>query len=137
MFAGILFAISIIALLQFALYYWRAVLAGVASQPVSDRVLAAAQMEEGEFSGADFEKLAGLLALTPELKKGTGGKNALGLVQAYYGLLDSLGAAFAQMSPAVASWSERERVLCARYAAVQIDRRLQTNLAQAASIRSC
>jgi len=27
--------------------------------------------------------------------------------------------------------------LCARYAAVQIERRLQENLAQAASIRSC
>jgi hypothetical protein len=34
------------------------------------------------------------------------------------------------------TWSERERVLCARYAAVQIERRLQSNLAHAASFNS-
>jgi len=37
----------------------------------------------------------------------------------------------------LANWAERERVLCARYAAVQVDRRLQANLAMAAAIRSC
>jgi hypothetical protein len=137
MFATMLFTIAIAALLQFALYYWRAVLTGVASQPVSDRVLAAAHMEEGDFQSGDFGKLASLLALTPELKSGNSGKNGLGLVKAYYGLLESMGAAFATMSPAVVNWSERERVLCARYAAVQIERRLQANLLQAESIRSC
>jgi hypothetical protein len=35
MFAAMLFAISIVALTQFGLYYWRAVLAAVAGQPVS------------------------------------------------------------------------------------------------------
>ena len=35
MFAAMLFAISIVAMAQFALYYWRSVLAGVAAQPVS------------------------------------------------------------------------------------------------------
>jgi len=38
---------------------------------------------------------------------------------------------------AAGSAAESERVLCARYAAVQVDRRLQANLALAASIRSC
>jgi hypothetical protein len=37
----------------------------------------------------------------------------------------------------VAEWCERERVICARYAAVQIDRRLQANLALVAALRSC
>jgi hypothetical protein len=36
----------------------------------------------------------------------------------------------------MAGWAERERMLCARIAAVQIDRRLEANLVQAASIRS-
>jgi hypothetical protein len=132
-----LFSIAIIALLQFALYYWRAVLAGVAAQPVSDRVLAAADMEAGDFRSADFGKLASLLALTPELKSGNGEKNGLGLVKAYFEILENMSAAFSKMSPAFATWSEREQVLCARYAAVQIDRRLQANLLQAESIRSC
>jgi hypothetical protein len=39
--------------------------------------------------------------------------------------------------PAVAAWSQRELAICARYAAVQIDRRLQANLELAASLRSC
>jgi hypothetical protein len=42
-----------------------------------------------------------------------------------------------QLSPAFLNWGEREMALCARYAAVQIDRRLQANLEQAASVRSC
>jgi len=42
-----------------------------------------------------------------------------------------------QAVPAIAAWSQRELTVCARYAAVQIDRRLQANLELAASLRSC
>jgi hypothetical protein len=41
------------------------------------------------------------------------------------------------MLPMLTAWSERERVICVRYAAVQVGRRLQTNLELAASLRSC
>ena len=37
----------------------------------------------------------------------------------------------------LSNWCDRERIVCARYAAVQIDRRLQANLALAAALRSC
>ena len=134
MFAIMIFLIAIAALLQFAVYYWRAVLAGVASQPVSERVLAAAQREDNEFCGADFERLVTLLDVTPELKRGNSG---LVLAGAYYEMVHLVSAAFGKMSPAVMDWSERESTLCARFAAVQIDRRLQANLAQAAAMRSC
>lgn len=134
MFAAMLFAISIVALSQFALYYWRAVLAGVAAQPVSDRILAAARVENRPVTGQDFPTLAGLHDLTPDLHPGQGG---LGLVRMYYHLIDALGFLAGQRMPAVAAWSERELAICARYAAVQIDRRLQANLALAASLRSC
>ena len=129
MFAAMLFTISVVALSQFALYYWRAVLAGVAAQPVSDRVLAAAHVEDGRLLPRHFETLAELHDLTPDLKPNQGG---LGLVRVYYRLIQGLG-----VLPMLAAWSERERVLCARYAAVQVDRRLQTNLELAASLRSC
>ena len=134
MFAALLFAIAIVALCQFALYYWRAVLTGVASQPLSQEVLDAVQVAEPDLCGEDFEKLASLHELTPELKTGHSG---LGFIRTYYAAIRKLGALFGNASPALLSWSERERVLCARYAAVQIDRRLQSNLAQVASIRSC
>jgi hypothetical protein len=134
MFAAMLLAISIIALSQFALYYWRAVLAGVAAQPVSDRVLVAANLEAASVKGQDFKKLAGLHELTPDLQTNSDG---LLLVRAYYGVLEALSSLSGLRLPTVASWCERERVVCARYAAVQIDRRLQTNLALAEALRSC
>ena len=130
MFSAMLLAISIVALAQFGLYYWRAVLTGVAAQPISNRVLEAAQLEEPDLRGKDFEKLAGLLALTPELE---GHGDPLGPVRAYYAMVGFLGS----LSPAFSAWSEQERVLCARYTAVQVERRLEANLAQAASLRSC
>ena len=134
MFSAMLFAISIVALAQFALYYWRAVLAGVAAQPISSEILEAVQVSESNLCGADFDKLASLLILTPELKHSRGG---LGLVPAYFKIVGKLRDVFGQLSPAVASWSAQEQVLCARYAAVKVGRRLEANLAQAASMRSC
>ncbi len=133
MFAAMLFAISIVALSQFAAYYWRAMLAGVAAQPVSDRILAAVGVQ-GQLTGQDFRALLGLHDLTPELR--SGGKG-LGLVRRYYALVDGLALLLGHSMPAVAAWSERELAVCARYAAVQIDRRLQINLELAASMRSC
>jgi hypothetical protein len=133
MFAAMLFAISIVALSQFAAYYWRAMLAGVAAEPVSDRVLAAAGVQ-GQLTGQDFPALLGLHDLTPELR--SSGKG-LGLVRRYFALVDGLASLLGHSMPAVAAWSERELAVCARYAAVQIDRRLQINLELAESMRSC
>ena len=134
MFAAMLFAISIVALAQFGLYYWRAVLSGVAAQPVSDRVLTAACVENGRVTSQHFATLAGLHDLTPELYPNRGG---LGLVRLYYGLIKGVDALAGSRIPAIAAWSNRERAICARYAAVQVDRRLQANLELVASLHSC
>jgi hypothetical protein len=134
MFSAMLFTVSIVALSQFALYYWRAVLTGVAAQPVSDRVLTAVQVENGRLTPKHFRTLASLHDLTPDLQPRRGG---LALVRLYYRAIEGLDALFGKQLPAVAAWSERERAICARYAAVQVDRRLQANLALAASLRSC
>jgi hypothetical protein len=134
MFSAMLLLISIVALSQFALYYWRAVLTGVAAQPVSDRVLVAAQVENGRLTPQHFKTLAGLHDLTPDLLPNGSG---LGLVRAYYRVIEVLEAFLGRSIPTLAAWSEKERVLCARYAAVQVDRRLQANLDLAASLRSC
>jgi hypothetical protein len=134
MFSAMLLAISIVALSQFALYYWRAVLAGVAAQPVSNRVLVAAQLENGRLLPKHFQTLAGLHDLTPDLYPNPSG---LGMVRAYYRLIEGLDALLGKRIPAFAAWSESEQILCARYAAVQVGRRLQANLDLAASLRSC
>lgn len=134
MFAAMLFAISIVALSQFGLYYWRAVLAAVAAQPVSDQILAAAHVNNSQVTGKDFATLAGLHDLTPELHSGQGG---IGLVRIYYHAVNAIRWFAGQRLPSISLWSDRELAICARYTAVQIDRRLQANLAMAASLRSC
>ena len=134
MFSAMLLAISTVALAQFAVYYWRAIVAGVAVQPVSEQVFAAARVKRSELRGEDFRSLAELHNLTPDLAAQTSG---LGLVPLYFKLIHTVGKMAAGRVAALAEWAESERVLCARYAAVQIDRRLQSNLAMAASIRSC
>jgi hypothetical protein len=134
MFSAMLFTISAVALAQFGLYYWRAVLSGVAAQPVSARLLAAARVENGRVTSQHFGTLAGLHDLTPDLCPNRGG---LGLVRLYYRIVESVEALAGSRVPAIAAWSNRERSICARYAAVQVDRRLQANLELAASLRSC
>src|SRR5713226_9598230 len=128
MFSAMLLAISIVALAQFALYYWRAVLAGVAA------LLVAAQVENGRLTPQHFPTLVGLHDLTPELYPHRSG---LGQVRLYYRMIESLDALLGKMFPTLSVWSERERILCARYAAVQVDRRLQANLDLVAALRSC
>src|SRR5260370_36359826 len=102
MFSVMLLAISIEALQQSAIYYWRAVLAGVAAQPVSDRVLIAAQVENGRFTPKDFQTLAGLHNLTPDLDLNDSG---LGLVRLYYWGIEGLDAFFGKKIPGFAGWS--------------------------------
>jgi hypothetical protein len=134
MFAAMLFAISTVAITQFGMYYWRAVLASVASQPVSESVLAAISAENRPLQAADFVQFAGLHAMTPDLTpRGRG----LAMVRFYYGLTRALNMMVGVRVPAVALWIEQEGTICARYAAVQIDHRLQANMELAAALRSC
>jgi len=134
MFGAMLFAISIVALSQFALYYWRAVLTAVAGRPLSENVLAAASIENGRVTGRDFQTLAGLHDLTLDL---TPRSNGLGLVRFYYRAVDGMAAVAGKRMPALAAWCDQELTVCARYAAVQIECRLRSNLELAASMRSC
>jgi hypothetical protein len=134
MFSAMLLTISIVALMQFAAYYWRSILAGVAAQPISAEVLSAVSVDHGMLNGRDFQVVAKLYELTPNLQKKSSG---IGLVSAYFHVIHTIGQLAAGRMASLANWAERERVLCVRYAAVQVDRRLQSNLALAAAIRSC
>jgi hypothetical protein len=134
MLSALILAISMVALAQFALYYWRAVVTGVAAQPVSGQVLAAARLDTGILRGDDYRSLAQLHKLTPNLHAGS---SSLGLVPLYFKIIQAIGTLASGRITGLAEWAESERALCARYAAVQVDRRLQANLALAASIRSC
>jgi hypothetical protein len=133
MLAALILAVSIIALCRFGLYYWRALLTGVAAQSVSKGILEAARVENGRVTGGDFAMLAGLHDLTPDLNPGRGG---LRFVRLYYRIVDGIRAVAGRYMPVVAGWSECELANCARYAAVQIERHRQDNLELAALARS-
>ncbi len=130
MVAAMLLIISVVALGQFAVYYWRAVLSGVASQPVSARV----QMAAGLAGSPDFDAYLNLYEVTPSLAQDQGELRA---VRTYYRVVGILGRIARLAFPQLASWTEREMATCTRYVAVLLDRRLERNLACAAEMRSC
>src|SRR6201991_4096141 len=100
MFAAILLSISVVALTQFALYYWRAVLAAVAGQTVSEGVLAAARVDNRSVTGEDFATFASLHDLTPTLDPRAGG---LGFVKTYFSIVDKVSTMVGNKMPAFAS----------------------------------
>lgn len=134
MFSAMLLTISVVALSQFGVFYWRAVVTGIAAQHVSEQVLAAANVEGDTIRGEDYRSFAKLHELTPDLSPRPSG---LGFVPAYFQFIHAVGTLAAGRVSALADWAESERILCARYVAVQIDLRLQSNMALAAAIRSC
>jgi hypothetical protein len=133
MIAAILFAASAAALGQFALYYWRAVLAGVAAQPLSERMIEAAGIGTDAVGAGDFAAMMNLHDMTPGLREHNEG---LRLVRLYYGTLKGLQRLSGGRLPNVAGWMNREMATCSRYVAVLLDRRLTANLECAAELRS-
>jgi hypothetical protein len=128
MIAAILFTVSVAAFVQFALYYWRAMLAGVAAQPISDRVRAAAGISSQGVAAQDFRSILSLHELAPELR-GPGG--SFRAVRSYYAVVQNLG----RLIPAMANWANAEMATCSRYLAVLVDQHLERNMVCAAQVR--
>jgi hypothetical protein len=128
MIAMILFAMSAAALAQFGLYYWRATIAGVAANPVSDRVRVAAGIAAPSVGAEDFRSILSLHHLSPDLR---GPNGTFRSVRAYYSIVQKVGS----LLPAMASWAHGEMETCSRYVAVLVDRHLERNIACAAQVR--
>jgi hypothetical protein len=124
----VLLLFSVFTMCQFGIYYWRALVAGVAAAPISDRVRVAAQFEEHEPAAADFGEILSLIEITP----GLGGTSGMGPVRAYFAVVSLIG----RVVPPLSAWSDREKVVCSRYAAALLDRRLERVEAFAVASRS-
>ncbi len=129
----LLLAISVVGLLQFTLFYLRAVLADVGAQPLSHRVREAGGVAGSAVCPNDFSTLVNLHEVTPWME---GGQSRLQLVRAYYRVLGTLSRLCDTRIPALTAWTNREMTTCSRYAAVLLDQRLEHNLVCAASVRS-
>jgi hypothetical protein len=128
MIAAVLFMVSAVALVQFTLYYWRAIISGVANQPISDRIRTAAGIAAPQIGAQDFRSILSLHDLSPDLRGPNG--NFFG-VRAYYSMVEKLGS----LIPAMASWANAEMLTCSRYVAVLVDQHLERNVVCAAEVR--
>jgi hypothetical protein len=128
MVAAILLTVSVVAFGQFALYYWRATISGVASQEISARIMVAARLASPSVGAGDFKSILMLNHLSPDLR---GPNSSFRTVRAYYSIVKTLG----KLVPAAASWANIEMTTCARYVAVVMGQHLDRNLECAAQMR--
>ena len=128
MIATIIFALSVAAAAQFGLYYWRATVSGIAAQAISERIRVAAGITHDRIGAQDFRNIIILKDLSPGLRGSIGSFTA---IRSYYAVVEKIGG----LLPAMASWADAEMATCARYAAVLMDRHLESNMACAAQVR--
>jgi len=124
----IIFAVSVVAFAQFALYYWRATISGIAAQAISDRIRVAAGITHDGIGAQDFRSILILKDLSPDLR---GPHGSFAAIRAYYAVVEKLGS----IVPAMASWANTEMATCSRYVAVLMDQHLERNIACAAQVR--
>jgi hypothetical protein len=129
MVAVLILVLSTIALGQFGIFYWRALVVTTATQPLSDRARAAASLASDNAGVPEFSAVLSLHKLTP----GLGGKGGgLTLIRSYHSIVSAMG----RVVPALSNWANSEKQVCARYATVVLDRRLQRVAACVASSQS-
>lgn len=121
MIVALIAVISLAALAQFGLFYWRATIAVTAAHPISDAIRNSAGIEHPEVEAADFAALVLLVEVCPALKNDKGG---IGAVRCYFRIVHFLGQF---LGPALGGWAVAEMDLCSRYLAVRLDQRITNN----------
>jgi hypothetical protein len=124
----IILAVAVAGGAQFFLGYWRALLIGMASQPLSEKFFVAAGFHHAGMRAEDFGRLFSLHQLMPDVK---GHPNTVWRLRAHYFI-----ARMIKKIPLVDSWAHRELSVCSSCLAVLVDQRLALNLACAAQART-
>lgn len=133
MLSALLLTISVVALAQFGVYYWRALMLGVAAENVSAMLEAAAGIGEGQLCGEDFEAVVELDALCPDLRPAS---RKLAAVRLYYAGLTAVSGLGRMISNSLSAWADREMTACTRYVAVRTSQRMERNALAYAAVRS-
>jgi hypothetical protein len=121
MIIGLIAVISLVALAQFGVFYWRAAIAVTAATPVSDRLRHAAGIGNQTLTAADFRSLLPLVEICPPLVSDGAG---IGGVRVYYALMSAVSRL---LGPAMAGWAVAEMATCTRYLAARLDQRIASN----------
>lgn len=125
--AAFILVISVVAMVQFAMFSWRAGLVRVAAVQFAANGELSPAASRNLLTENDFQDIAAYQELCPELTINPAPK--LRAVRLYYSLLET-------MNSLGASWTSREMTLCTRYATVVLAQRLERNQALLAEVRS-
>ncbi len=123
MIMALIAVVSLVALAQFGVFYWRATIAVTAALPVSDRLRVAAGIQTEQIAASDFDSLLHLVEICPALKSDGLG---IGMVRSYYSFLSFLNVL---AGPALGGWFVAEMTTCARFLAARLDQRIHQNRA--------
>jgi hypothetical protein len=119
---------SLLAGMQFFLGYWRAMVASMAAQPLSEKFFVAAGFKSAAMRAEDFGRLLSLHRLMPDVKTLPNSTRRLTVYYSAVKMLSSL--------PGLGGWAQNEMATCTQCLAVIVDQRLLLNLACAADSRS-
>jgi hypothetical protein len=134
MFAALILVISAVMMAQFVVFFWRANMLATAAEPISE-TLSSVQATFGQAANLDdFNALAAVSKICPSVGFVS---TKLWPAQAYYEAVRLLSWLCSAVLPQGSSWARQEKVFCSRYVAVSIDRRLVSNQAYLAALRSC
>jgi hypothetical protein len=122
--AAFIFVISAVAMIQFAVFSWRANLIHAVSTSPSCNLLKSHSFEDV----AAFQKLCPDLTVSPAPK--------LRAVRLYYSLLEAVSDLGSAFMPSASGWTTREMALCTQFVAVTLSQRMERNQALLAEVRS-
>ena len=133
--SAFILVITIAAMVQFAVFTWRAGFLHTASEPLPNE----AELDSLPrilLESKNFKTVSAYQELCPELGAGAG--SHLRSVRLYYRSLQFTGTLGSSVLEAVipTTWTQREMALCTRYATVVLSHRLERPQAFAAELRS-
>jgi hypothetical protein len=124
MIAALIFAISIMTLLQFFVSYSRSLIAEAQGHELSEQAREICGLSENGVTVGQFKRLQQLIALCPD----PGGDGfEVRAIAVYFRMVCLVHTVLSWAIPSAAPWIEAERGGCAYAAAVVLDRRIAYN----------
>ncbi len=134
--AAFMLVISVAAMVQFAVFTWRAGLLRVAAEPIPGEA-GSASNSDNLLNQNDFADASTIQEICPALSATSAASlTPVKLYHSFLSAINSIGAALLPSSGEWLGWTEREMALCTRYSNVVLSRRLQQNQRAADMMRS-
>jgi hypothetical protein len=136
--SAFILVVSSAALMQFAIFTWRASVLRTASTGLVNEAEATFEPCPNLLSSSSFPEVVAIYRdLCPELKTGSAPNPNLRAVSVYYALMGLLSRVGGLFLPAEGfSWTHRDMALCTQYATVRLTQRLERNSSVMSQARS-